>query len=253
VGDDAVDPRGRPELLAQGADGLEVQHHGVERIDPFVRVRGRVGRLADELDRQLAAPEQLFMDPRPGEGVDHQRRVDPAEHPGVEEGDLAPAAFFGGGADHLDSPTPGATARGGQEGGGPGRRGRDQVVTAAVADDGQRVVLGQECHRGAVPVGQGRPERGGDATDLALHHVAVGLEVLAEPGGGLHLQEAHLGMAMDAARERVQLGRQLRRGGGQVRDRVGGRGHASARFRPGARTRTWPPRRSPARPAGPAR
>src|SRR5207253_5343715 len=48
VGDHAVDARVGAHLLAEQPDGVEHHQHGVERVDPLVRVGGGVGGPAVE-------------------------------------------------------------------------------------------------------------------------------------------------------------------------------------------------------------
>ena len=75
------------------------------------------------------------------EWVKHHRRVHALEHAGLQQLDLTAAALFGWGADDLDRA--GQVRRlASQRQERADRAARDQVVTAGVADVGQRVVLG---------------------------------------------------------------------------------------------------------------
>src|SRR5262249_58713131 len=86
--------------------------------------------------------------------------------------------------------------RGGES--GADRERRDQVVTARVADVGQRIVLGADRHVQGAAAGAGE-EGGGDAADTALHLEAPGVEGVRQPSRGALLLEGELGAGVDAA------------------------------------------------------
>ena len=72
--------------------------------------------------------------------MNHHRRVHVVEVAGIDEIDLAAAAFFGGRAEQRDLEIE-FIRHCGQTNGGAERRGGDDVVSARVSDLGQGVVL----------------------------------------------------------------------------------------------------------------
>ena len=82
------------QLLAQQADRHLRDRHRVERVDPDPR-RGRgVRLLALEGDVEVVDGETERVESFGGEGVDHHRRVHVIEVAGVDQVDLAAAAFL---------------------------------------------------------------------------------------------------------------------------------------------------------------
>ena len=94
-------------------------------------------------------------------GVDHHGRVDALEGAPLGQEHLAAAALLGGRPHDDDPPAELLRERRGGEAGAQARRG-DDVVPAAVADLGQRVVLAQDGDGGALRTGP-RHEGGVDA------------------------------------------------------------------------------------------
>ena len=197
--DDAVDPRVRAELLAHRVERVEEPDDRVQRVDAPPRPGRRVGGLAEVLDLGLHEPERRPPDLRPAARVDHHRGVDVAEDAGVQELDLARAAFLRGRPHHRDPAREGEARPGearrddGERRAGAGARRRDDVVAARVADAGERVVLGHHRDRRAVP-GSGHlgAKRGRQAAHAALDAASLALEELGQPGGRLLLLEGQL-------------------------------------------------------------
>jgi len=79
-----------------------------------------------------------------------------------------------------------------------GPRGRDDVVSAGVADPRQRVVLAEDGERRPRPGLEARAERGLDAAHPGLDLEAVPGEELTDPAAGAPLLEGQLGMRVDA-------------------------------------------------------
>jgi hypothetical protein len=145
-----------------------------------------VGGLAGELEGGPRDAEQVLVQERAVEAVDHHGRVHVLEEPRLDELDLASAPFFGGRADDVDAPL-GAGPHRGQGRPGSRPRGRDDVVPARVPDAGQRVVLAEN--------GDGRPfSRLDGGAERRLHPArprvdfeALLGEELREPGARLDL------------------------------------------------------------------
>src|SRR2546426_27881 len=169
-----------------------------------------MGRLAVELGLHLDDAERRPPDLRPAAAVDHHRRVDVAEHAGLQQPYLAGAALFGGRADHLDPARERDLAEGHGEGRpGAGARRRDYIVAARVTDGRKSIVFRQK--------GDGRPrvspvdrasECGRQPAAAPLDVRAVLLEELGEPGVRLLLFEAELRVVVDPVRQRFQVVRE---------------------------------------------
>ena len=205
VGDDPVDPAVRPYLLAQHGHCVEHCDTRIQRVDPFPRVRGSMRGLAVELEGAAYDPEEVLVEDRPVEAVDHHGAVHALEHAPRDEPVLPAAALLGGRADHLDSTLrqhglgqrePGARARAG---------GRDHVVAAGMADAGQGVVLAHDGDGGSLAGVDGRAEGGLHTGHALLDLEALVAEELGEPAHRLFLLIAQLGMVMDAAGEGLEL------------------------------------------------
>ena len=104
--------------------------------------------------------------------MDHHGRVHVLEEARVQEVDLAAASFLRRCAQHDDREVEFGGDRG-ESNARTHRGGRDDVVTARVADVGQRVVLGAEHHVQAPrPVGRAK---GGGQTGHAAFEAEAGL------------------------------------------------------------------------------
>src|SRR6266851_6175940 len=206
--DDApVDARIGPELLAHLVEPDEELDDRVQRVDAAPRPGRRVGRLAVELGLHLDDAERRPPDLRPAAAVDHHRRVDVAEHAGLQQPHLAGAALFGGRADHLDPARERDLAEGHGEGRpGAGARRRDDVVAARVTDGRKSIVFRQngDGRARARPVDR-CSECGRQPADAPLDLRAVLLEELGEPGVRLLLFEAELRVVVDPVRQRFQF------------------------------------------------
>jgi len=118
---------------------------------------------------------------------------------------LSAPALLGGRADHLDAPLREPVAERREPGARAHARRRDHVVAARVADLRERVVLAEDRDRGARAGLDRRAERRLDAGEAALDREALLAEELGEPGGGLHLLVAELGVVVDPAGQRLEL------------------------------------------------
>jgi len=155
--------------------------------------------------RPVHSNEQVLVEQRPVEAVDHHGGVDVPEEARLDQAPLAAAALLGGRADHQDAPGGQAVARGQERGARAGARRRDDVVAARVTDPRQRVVLAQDRQGGPGAGLEARPEGGGHATHGRLHVEALRAEEPAEAVGGVGLLEGQLGMRVDVERQRGEL------------------------------------------------
>ena len=134
-----------------------------------------------------------------GGGVDHHRGVDVVEGARPQQRDLSAAAFLRGGSDRRDRPLDVRDDLADRD----RRRGadhRDEVVSAAVSEFGQRVVLREDRDTGAAALpGRVAPVRGLDAPVAALDLEAVLLQEIGEASGSLTLLVRGLGIRMDRA------------------------------------------------------
>jgi hypothetical protein len=163
-------------------------------------------RLAPPLEVHAHDAEEVLVQDRAVEPVDHHRAVHPLEHAGLDQLDLAAAALLRRRADDLDPPRGQPGAHGGQRRAGAGSRGGDDVVAARVPDAGQRVVLAEDRHGRPRAVGADpRPERGRDAADPALDGHPPGREELTEPLARLHFLVGQLGVSVDLPGQRPEL------------------------------------------------
>jgi hypothetical protein len=102
---------------------------------------GGVRGLAAELESAARNPEEILVQDRAVEPVDHHRAVHVLEDPRLDELHLAAAPLLGGGADHLDAALGELRSHRGQRRARARARGGDHVVSARVPDARQRVVL----------------------------------------------------------------------------------------------------------------
>src|SRR5712692_6189524 len=121
----------------------------------------------------------------------------------VEEVDFPPAALFRRRTDELDPDLEILRVRGGGEERADDRH-RDQVVTAAVPNVGQRVVLGEQGN-GRTRRADARAERGREAAEIALDLVTVLLEEGGDAADGAVLRVGELGIGVDLARKPDQV------------------------------------------------
>src|SRR6185436_3577971 len=124
------------------------------------------------------------------------------EGAGIQQVDLAAAGLFGGCADELDGDVRGAGGRRMQE--GADVRHGDEVVTAAVTNAGERVVLGDERERRSGRTdacAKGRLK----SADTHLNLVAVALKKHRDPCCGTTFLVCELRIGMDLAGELDQL------------------------------------------------
>jgi len=131
-----------------------------------------------------------------------ERGDDVVEGTGPKQVDLPAAMLLGRRADELDAngQVPG---RGGhQERAGVGHR--DQVVPAAVADPGKRVVFGQQRDRLPRRTGVGA-ERRRQSPVCALDGVTVRLDECADPLGRAVLRVRELGIGVDRSGQPDEL------------------------------------------------
>ena len=136
-----------------------------------------------------------------------QGGVEPFEQPVVDHELLARAALLGGRAEE-DDLTADLRRDGSQRDGRADATGGHRVVPAAVAQAGQRVVLGQDADSCALasPAGHARAQRSRQPADWKLDGVAMTGQGLCHPGGGLVLLEGRFRVGVDALREVDDLG-----------------------------------------------
>ncbi len=219
LGDDAVEARLGPHLLAQHAHVVEGLDHGVQRVHALPGIGRGVGGLAGELEAYPGDAEQILVQDPAVEAVNHHCGVHALEHAGLDQLDLAAATLLGRRADHLDAPGRELVAHGRERGARARPRGRDDVVAAGVPDGGQRVVLAQDGDGGAVAGFQGGAERRLDAGHAALDLEALAGEIVRQPAGGLHFLVGQLGIVVDPARELLEIvGETVHRPTNQVLD-----------------------------------
>ncbi len=207
LGDDPVQADVRTDVLAQRVDPREEQHRRVGGVDAQVRADRAVRGPARPGDPQRSGGEARVVDLVEVARVEHRHRVHPLEGAAVEHDDLAAAALLGRGAQDCDSagrvgPLLGDGDRGGAGGGA------DQVVAAAVAEPGERVVLGEQRDRRPVAAAVLPAERGRQRRDAALDREPVTGEEAAEPAARLLLLEADLRVRVDVGGDPLQLGPQ---------------------------------------------
>ena len=199
-----MDPDVGRQLLAQEADGVVHLQKRVQRICAVPGGAG-VGGLPPELDVHRRAGQRLARQAMlVRSGMDAQRGVHVVQEALAHEAALGAAvlaALLAGGAVHaglaadlLDH----VLERGARQRGG----GAEDVVAAAVAEAGQRVILGQEHdHRaglvGLVVCG----EAGAVPGHVHLHVEALGGQLAREALAGVEFVIADLGMGVDVQRD----------------------------------------------------
>ena len=203
VGDDAVDAGVARDVLAQRVDAVEGLDHGVEGVDAVEGIGGRVGGLAveggphEDAGEGVAAPLDRRADrlARPGVGA-HGRRYT-VEDPGVGHDHLAADRLFRRRAEdrHLSLAAEVGQRRGEPDAGADAGDG-DQVVAAAVADAGQRVVLGEIGDLWLTRT-DGRLERGREVSHAARQREAVLLQEVGAGGAALDFLQRDLGVGVD--------------------------------------------------------
>ncbi len=199
VGDDAVDADIRPQLLAQQPDGVEHLDDGVERVDALVWRGSGVGRLAEELERQPVGDEcRVERHVVLGAGVDHDRGVDIVEVALLDQRDLTAGVRHSrllGRAAEDDDAAGKLVGQRAERDPSADRGSGDDVMSAAMANLGQRVVLGEDRHRRLVHRSiEAGPKAGFHPGGLPLDRCAVLLEGRGQSGDGFPLLVTKLGM-----------------------------------------------------------
>jgi hypothetical protein len=191
------------ELLAPQPDGAEQLDHRVEGVPAPPRIGRGVGLQAVEDDLDVLRRERDRGDVVPIARMEQEGRVESVEQAVLDHDRLAAATFLGRRAQEHDLARELAGDRG-----QPDRRpdtGRGhRVVAAAVAQTGQRVVLGEDAdpwRRPAPATAPDRPDRGRQRSGRVLDLVAVAAEGLGDPARGLDLPERRLGRRVDPVAE----------------------------------------------------
>lgn len=190
LGDDAVHAHRRSQLLPEQADGDLRDREGVSRVAAELGVGARVRGDPPVGDVEVRHGARPGVDGVGGAGVDHHRERQVVEAPRLQHADLPAAALFGRGAEHADADAEVGGDVGEGLGGAHGGR-RDDVVTAGVAEAGERVVLRDQAD-GDGPFAVGGDERGGQARGPALDRETAGPQLIGQerrrgvlPPGGL--------------------------------------------------------------------
>src|SRR5213082_320522 len=136
--------------------------------------------------------------------MEHYRRIDSLEDARIDQPDLSAATFLGRRTDDEHPPAQ-AIERVGQRNPGPRRGRRNQVVAAAVAEATKRVVFREERNCRPRPVAARRDEGGWSISDADLDAKTVFLEELGQPGNGLPLFVANLGIGVNIAANPFEL------------------------------------------------
>ena len=141
-----------------------------------------------------------------GAGCTIMRGVHAGERAALEQQDLAAAAFLGRRADHAHRQADVVGDRRGARSPAPTADGRDHVVTAGVADAGQRSRTRRRSRGGAAPMPGARHERRRQVADAALDREAGVGQRFAEPRRGALLLEAELrdGRGCDGSARRAR-------------------------------------------------
>src|SRR6266542_5602502 len=142
-----------------------------------------------------------------------EARDDVVEDAGREEIDLAAAILFRRCPDELEADLQTARIRSGGEERADVRR-SDEVVTAAVPDPGERVVLGEQRDGGPGRT-DARAEGSLEPAEAGFNRVAVTFEQGDDAGGGATLLIRQLGIGVDLPRQAHEI----------VLDRLGERAH----------------------------
>jgi len=142
VGNDAVHARVRAQMDALGVQADKRLNNSLQRIHSQVRRAGRVRSLAVEDQLHHTHGQRTAAHHISSRGMQHDRRLDVAQHASLRQQDFSATSLLGGGSHHHHTARKIAvTASYGQ--GSPKRTCGDDVVAATVAHVGQRVVLGQ--------------------------------------------------------------------------------------------------------------
>ena len=198
MGEDPVDPLGRPDVLPERGDVVVAEHRRVERVAATIRERRGVSGLPVVLDPHLRDRDDLHAAQIGARGMDHHRCVDVVERSRVGELDLAAPTLLRGRAEDDDAAADLVGHRGGGDPGTDARAG-DDVVPACVTDAGQRVVLAQHGDRG--PRRAGPCLKGGvDAARTTLDRQPFALEQPAQQVVGEVLLVVELGVLVDLVR-----------------------------------------------------
>ena len=136
------------ELLPPQPDRAEQQDHRVEGVPAPPRIRGRVGLQPVEHDLDVLRRERERADVAAVAGVEEQRRVDALEQAVLDHELLAAAPLLGRRAEEHDLARDLVGQRGQADRRADAARGH-RVVAAAVAEPGQRVVLGEDARSAA--------------------------------------------------------------------------------------------------------
>ena len=213
--DDAVDTVGRFDVLTEQADADLRNRDRISGVDAGLRKGTRVGRPTVVVNVEVAYRQAVHAVGLGRRGVDHHRRVEAVEDTGVEHLDLAATAFLGRRAEDRDGDAEIVGQRG-KRMSGADRGGRDDVVSAGMADAGEGVVLGAdaEVQRPA----SGRGGEGGVQPGNAVidREAGVGVEQVGDHAGAQVLLVGRLRVGMHAVAEGEQPSP------GLIDDRTGG-------------------------------
>ncbi len=196
MGHDALHVRALRQPPPQHGQHIEQLHERRERVDALRRVARGMRGPAVEGHPVLHLRGQRRPGPVVHAGVEHQRRVDVVEHPGVRLDRLAAPALLGGRAHRQHRPG-GHLRHGGHRQRGAQARRRDEVVPARVPEAGQGVVLHQQRHRRPA-LARARRERGGHPRHAPLHGETGALQLAREQGRRPVLGEGVLGVGVQA-------------------------------------------------------
>jgi len=190
-----VDLVARTKLLAQQADRHLGNGQRVEGVDPLPRRRRGVRLLALVRHVEVVHRQARRLEAFVGPGMDHHRGVHVAEVAGVDQVDLAAAAFFTRGAQQDDGNAD-LVGDGRESDGRAQGCGGDDVVSAGVAHVGQGVVLGAQDDvqfAGAL----GGAKGGGQVRDAALDLETRGVRCRGDRLGTEEFLVANLGMGVN--------------------------------------------------------
>ena len=170
---DAVNAFGCLDVLAQVRDRLICEQQTVERVDTPMRHRGCVCSATVILDAHLGDADAWHGGQIDSRRMNHHRRIDAVERAGSRHQFFA-AAFLFRRRPQQPNGAAQAIANGDQAERGAQSGGRDQIVSARVADAGERIVFGKQ--RNARP--------GGGSVEFALEggFQAIGRPFHREPG-----------------------------------------------------------------------
>ena len=202
IGDHAVDAGGAADVLPERVDGVVGDDHRFERIDAALRLRRGVRLAPVVLDAQLGAGERPGDDAVARTGMRHDRGVEAVERALADHRNLAAVDLFGGRADDVHAALQ-IIDHGADAGARARRRRGDDVVAAAVADAGERIVLGKDGDRRCAVTGDGAKRRR-QVGDARRDIEALVAQEARQPFAGLELLERKLRVGVDAMTERNQ-------------------------------------------------